>query len=192
PSGSQVNISRREGDDGAADWVQTPPLEDLLVEGTAVLHLMGGDPPHLDPALATTGTSVEYVRSIFSGLVKLDENMEVVPDIAVDWDISDDGTVYTFHLRDDVKFQDGKPVTAHDFKYSIDRAADPDLESITTSGYLGDIVGVKEALAGEAEGVSGVRVVDDYTLEITLDAPKAYFLAKLTYPASFVVDQQTV
>ena len=192
PIGSQVNISRNAADDFAPQWVQTPSLLDLGVEETAVLHLLGSDPPHLDPAVASDGTSHRYISEIFSGLVRLDENMEVAPDIATGWDISEDGTVYTFHLREDVSFGDGKPVTASDVKYSIDRAADPDVGSTVASSYLSDIVGVKESLAGEAEGVSGVRVVDDYTLEITLDAPKAYFLAKLTYPTSYVVDQDSV
>ncbi len=192
PAASQVNVSRHAADDQAAHWVLTPPLSGLRVEDTAVLRLINSDPDVLDPALVHDATSGSYVEEIFGGLVRLDENLEVVPDIAADWEISDDGTVYTFHLRDDVKFQDGRPVTAHDLKYSIDRACEPDLDSPTAGSYLGDIVGVEEALAGEADGVSGVQVLDDYTLEITIDAPKSYFLAKLTYPASFVVDQETV
>jgi ABC-type transport system substrate-binding protein/Tol biopolymer transport system component len=192
PADTQVNISRHADDDMLPQWVETPPLQSLQVEDLAVLHLLGGDPPHLDPALAQDGTSHFYVNEIFSGLVRLDGDLEVAPDIAREWDVSDDGTVYTFHLRDDVRFQDGRPLTADDFKYSIDRACDPELGSTTASLYLGDIVGVQEALDGEADGVSGVRVIDDYTLEITIDAPKTYFLAKLTYPTSFAVDRESV
>ena len=58
--------------------------------------------------------------------------------------------------------------------------------------YLGDIVGVTEKLNGDAPTISGVRVIDDNTLEITIDAPKSYFLAKLTYPTGFVLDQENV
>jgi len=82
--------------------------------------------------------------------------------------------------------------SARDFKYSLDRACDPETESPTTETYLGDIVGVKEMLDGEAEEISGVRVINDYTLQITIDAPKAYFLAKLTHSPAFVVDQTNV
>lgn len=192
PAGSQVNVSQHASNDNAPNWVQTPSLLNLRVEDTAVLRLRRGDPPHLDPALSDDGTSHRYVNEIFSGLVRLGENLEVRPDIATDWDISEDGTVYTFHLRDDVRFQDGQPMTAHDFKYSIERACDPKLGATTPSMYLGDIIGVKEVLAGEADEVSGVRVLDDYTLEITIDAPKSYFLAKLTYPTSYVVNQETI
>jgi ABC-type transport system substrate-binding protein/Tol biopolymer transport system component len=192
PADSQVNVSRHAADDMRPTWVQTPPILGLQADPTAVLHLMGGDPPHLDPALPNDGTSTNYINKIFSGLVRLDEHLEVVPDIATVWDVSSGGTVYTFHLREDVRFQDGRPMTAHDVKYSLDRACDPELGSTTASTYLGDIVGVDEALAGEADGVSGVRVIDDYTLEVTIDAPKAYFLAKLTYITSYVVDQANI
>src|SRR5450759_4494717 len=152
----------------------------------------GGDPPTLDPALAGDAESAVYVAEIFSGLVTLDQNLKVAPDIAKSWDISDDRMVYTFHLRDDVKFHDGRPVTAQDFKYSFERAADPVTGSPTADTYLGDIVGVKEKLNRKAAAVSGVKVIDDYTLQITIDQPKAYFLAKMTFPASYVVDKNNV
>jgi oligopeptide transport system substrate-binding protein len=129
---------------------------------------------------------------IFSGLVTLDSDLNVVEDIAQSYDISPDGVTYTFHLRDGVRFHNGKAVTANDFKYSIERAADPETGSPVAEAYLGDIVGVKEKLRGEADEVSGVRVIDDRTLEIIIDAPKAYFLAKLTYPTAFVVDEENV
>ncbi|MFQ5811751.1 MAG: peptide ABC transporter substrate-binding protein [Anaerolineae bacterium] len=156
------------------------------------LNLPGGEPPTLDPALTQDATSAAYIVEIFSGLVTLNRALGVVPDIAENWELSDDGTTYTFHLRDDVKFHDGKPVTAQDFKYSIERACDPATRSVVADTYLGDIVGAQAKLRGQAGEVSGVRVVDDYTLEITIDSPKAYFLAKLTYPTAFVVDQENV
>ncbi len=152
----------------------------------------GGDPPTLDPALAGDAESAVYVAEIFSGLVALDPNLKVVPDIAKSWDVSPDRTVYTFHLREDVKFQDGRPLTAQDFKYSIERAANPATASPTADTYLGDIVGVKDKLNRKAAEVSGVKVIDNYTLQITIDQPKAYFLAKLTFPASYVVDKNNV
>jgi len=158
----------------------------------ATLNLPGGEPPTLDPALTQDATSATYIVEIFSGLVTLNQDLEVVPDIADSWELSDDATTYTFHLRDDVKFHDGKPVTAQDFKYSIERACDPATGSVVADTYLGDIVGAQAKLRGQTGEVSGVRVVDDYTLEITIDSPKAYFLAKLTYPTAFVVDQKNV
>ncbi len=158
----------------------------------ATLNLTGGAPPTLDPALTQDSTSASYIVEIFSGLVTLNQDLEVVPDIADSWELSDDDTTYTFHLRDDAKFHDGKPVTAQDFKYSIERACAPATGSVVADAYLGDIVGTRARLRGEADEVSGVLVVDDHTLEITIDSPKAYFLSKLTYPTAFVVDQENV
>ena len=122
----------------------------------------------------------------------LDQEVEVVPDIAAEWSVSEDNTLYTFTLREDVTFADGTPVTADDFKYSIERACDAATLSPVADIYLGDIVGCRDKLQQQASEVSGVRVVDPYTLEIQIDAPKVYFLAKLTYPTAFVVDQTTV
>ena len=158
----------------------------------ATLNLPGGAPPTLDPALTQDSTSASYIVEIFSGLVTLNQDLEVVPDIAESWELSDDGTTYTFHLHDDVRFHDGKPVTAQDFKYSLERACDPATGSLVADTYLGDIIGAQAKLRGEADEVSGVLVVDDHTLEITIDSPKAYFLSKLTYPTAFVVDRENV
>ena len=161
------------------------------IEGD-VLKLYGIDPYTLDPALAGDATSNEYILQLYNGLVRLNDNLEPVTDIAMDWHISDDGRVYTFKLRDDVYFHDGKQVKAQDFKYSWERACNPATGSQTAATYLGDIVGAKEMLAGESEVISGVEVVNDYTLRVTIDEPTSYFLYKMTYVTSFVVDGDNV
>ena len=163
-----------------------------IAAGGNVLNLEGVDPQTLDPAISGDADSQQYISQIFSGLVALDDNLQPVPDIARDWQISPDGKTYTFHLRHDVKFQNGKPVKAQDFKYSWERAANPATGSQTAANYLGDIVGVRAELAGNATGISGVKVIDDYTLQVAIDAPKSYFLYKLTYPTAFVVDSSNV
>ena len=150
------------------------------------------DPPTLDPALTSDTSSAFVVIEVFSGLVTIDADLNIVPDIATRWDLSNDERTFTFHLRNDVKFHDGKLVTAHDFKFSMERALDPTTESTVADLYLNDIVGASAKLKGTANSVSGIRVLDDYTLEITIDAPKPYFLAKLTYSTAFVVDQENV
>ena len=157
-----------------------------------VLNLWDTGPITLDPAISSEMSSHSYVMQIFSGLVRLDDELEVVPDIAESWEKSEDGKTFTFHLHQGVKFHDGKEVKASDFKYSWERACDPETGSQTAATYLGDIVGVNDKLAGEAEEISGVKVVDDYTLQVTIDAPKAYFLCKLTYPTAFVVERANV
>ena len=157
-----------------------------------VFRRLWSDPPTLDPHLITDTTSAGIIVEIFSGLVALNTELELVPDIAESWDISPDGLVYTFRLRPDATFHDGKPVTAHDFKWSFERAANPDTASPVADTYLNDIVGMKEVFDGNATAVSGIKVIDDRTLQITIDAPKAYFLAKMTYPTAYVVDQENV
>jgi oligopeptide transport system substrate-binding protein len=160
--------------------------------GEGVLNLYGIDPLTLDPALSSEMTSHEYVMQLFSGLVRSGDDLEPAPDIAQSWQVSSDGRTYTFYLRQDVKFHDGRQVTAGDFKYSWERACDPETQSLTAATYLGDIVGVGEVLSGVSEEISGVKVIDDFTLEVTIDAPKSYFLSKLTYPTTFVVDRANV
>jgi oligopeptide transport system substrate-binding protein len=170
----------------------SPSSPAAVTEDVVVLNLYGTDPHTLDPAVSGEALSHEYIMQIFSGLVRLDDNLEPVGDIAERWEVSEDGKTYTFYLREDVRFHDGREVKAGDFKYSWERACDPATNSHTAADYLGDIVGVAEVLAGQVEEISGVRVINDYTLEVTIDAPKSYFLAKMSYPTSFVVDRDNV
>jgi oligopeptide transport system substrate-binding protein len=157
-----------------------------------VLNLYGIDPYTLDPAVSGEMTSHVYLMQLFGGLVRPGDNLEPAPDIAERWEIGNDGRTYTFYLRPEVKFHDGRPVTAADFKYSWERACAPQTGSATAATYLNDIVGVGEVLAGQTAEISGVKVIDDHTLEVAIDAPKAYFLSKLTYPTAFVVDKDNV
>ena len=166
-------------------------FDDRPPQGGTLVRLFA-DPPTLDPHLMGDVTSSVIGGEVFGGLVTLSLDYQPVLDLAETCSISDDGLVYTFILRENAKFHDGKPVTAHDVKWSIERAADPDTLSHTAETYLGDIVGAKDKLEGVADEVSGVRVVDDRTIEFTIDAPKSYFLAKLTYPTAYVVDQEQV
>jgi len=164
-----------------------------LFNGQDVLDLWDVGPITLDPAISADMSSHTYVMHIFSGLVRLDQELNIVPDIAESLpEESPDGKTYTFYLRQGVKFHSGRGVTAADFKYSWERACDPDTGSGTAATYLGDIVGAKDMLAGEAGEISGVEVIEDYTLRVTIDAPKAYFLDKLAYPTAFVVDRANV
>ncbi len=182
------------GSDGGNNDNPTPETSPLPERVEGELRLVGADPLTLDPACTSDVSSAEYIMEIFSGLVTFDRDLKLVPDIAESLpEISDDGTVYTFHLRRGVKFHDGsRQVTADDFKFSMERSLDPDTLSTVGSVYLNDIVGAREFAAGDADSVSGIEVVEDYTLRITIDATKSYFLAKLTYPTAFVVDQREV
>ncbi|MBI5841522.1 MAG: peptide ABC transporter substrate-binding protein [Chloroflexi bacterium] len=168
----------------ASAWQSDIPLNQALV-------LEGGEttnPREYDPA--TTHGSGD--KLVYSGLVSFDPNLNLIPDLAETWEVSGDGTVYTFHLRQNAKFHDGRAVTAQDFIYSWERAADPATASDTALTYLGDIVGVAEMASGQADFITGLKAIDDHILQVTIDAPKPYFLLKLTYPTAFVVDKNNV
>ncbi len=160
--------------------------------GKGTLQLADVGPITLDPASAAEASSISYIFQIFSGLVRLDGNLNLVPDIAQSWDKSSDGKTFTFHLRQDVKFHDGTAVKSADFKYSWERALNPATQSITAGTYLNDIVGSSDVLTGKATTLSGVKAVDDYTLQVTIDAPKAYFLDKMAFPTAYVVEKANV
>ena len=170
---------------------RTSPIGAKVVDGGTFLRL-GADPPTLDPHLTTDVNSAVYAVEIFGGLMTIDKNLAIVGDLAESWDVSADGKTTTFRLHPNAKFHNGRSVTANDVKWSLERAADPLTEAFNASVFLGDIVGVQQKLAGSSNAISGVQVINDSTLTITTDAPKPYFLSKLTYPVSFVLDQQNV
>lgn len=155
------------------------------------LVLSGGEssnPRDYDPA-TTHGTGDKLA---FSGLVAFDPRLNLIPDLAQTWSISSDGLTYTFTLRPNATFHDGRKVNAQDVIYSWERAADPKTQSDTVVTYLGDIVGVADMRAGKSNHISGLRALDDEHLQVQLDAPKPYFLEKLTYPTAFIVDQNNI
>ena len=183
--------SESPGDDDSTNVV-IDTTEEKEQPGGGVFRRLWADPPTLDPHLTGDTTSAGVVVEIFSGLVSINTDLELVPDIAQEWQVDDTGTVYTFTLRDNVTFHNGKKVTAEDFKWSIERAASPALASHLADTYLNDIVGAEEYIEGDADSIEGIQVIDERTLQITVDAPKAYFLAKLSYPTAFVLDRETV
>lgn len=154
------------------------------------LTLFFAEPLTLDPAQATESLSVQYITQLFSGLMAFTPSLELVPDLAEKYKVSADGKVYTFYLRSNARFHNGKPVTAKDIKYSWERAALAGADAALT--YLGDIIGVKEMVAKKATEIRGVEVVDERTLQVKIDAAKVYFLSKLTHPVAFVIDRSNV
>ena len=177
---------------------ETPPAQTTPTETpppvapSGELVLAAEAPLTLDPALSSDIGSYQYIVQLFSGLVRLNAEMDTVADIAERWDVSEDGRRYTFYLRDDVKFHDGRGVTAETVKSSWERTCWPETGSQTAATYLGDIVGVSDVIAGRSRDISGVRVTGDYVLEVNIDAPKSYFISKLGHPATFVVDPADV
>lgn len=145
----------------------------------------------LDPAFASGVDTGAMIAKIYDGLMRYDyESTEVVPNLAESVDINDDSTVFTFHLHQGVTFHDGEPLTANDVKYTFERLLDPATASPLT-WVLGDagIVGAEEFVNGEADEISGIEVLDDHTVRITLAAPYAMFLHHLAMPAAHIVPE---
>jgi ABC-type oligopeptide transport system substrate-binding subunit len=145
------------------------------------------DPLTLDPSMADDGSSSGVIEQLFSGLVELSPEMDVVPDVARSWEVLEDGRKYVFHLRDDVRWSDGTPVTAGDFEYAWKRVLDPATGS-PNANLLYDVKGARAFHRGEAGRVDvGVRALDEVTLVVELEEPTGYFLHLLacchaTYP----------
>ncbi len=145
------------------------------------------DPPVLDPQLASDTTSSAIIHQLFDGLVELDEKLQVVPSIAEKWTISADQRVYTFTLRRGVRFHTGREVKAADFKYSLERAARG-----KTPWVVEKIVGAPEMIKGQAKDIRGIRVVNDATIELTLERPFPPFLTLMAHDPAFVVPREEV
>lgn len=150
------------------------------------------DPTTLDPAQVQDGPTIELLMQVFEGLVQWNTKNELAPCLAEKWNISKDGKTYTFHLRQGVRFHNGRELKASDLVYSITRSLDRKTKSAVSMVYLGDIVGAREYNLGSAPAVRGLSAPDDETLKITIDAPKAYFLAKLTYPTGYAVCREAI
>lgn len=169
----------------AAQQVYSSPL--LFVNGNADLTT-------LDPALAYDQNSLTVIAMLYTGLVSLDDHMQPQPQLASSWDQSADGRTWTFHLRPNLKFSDGTPLTASDVAFSIDRALQPATRSTIAPIYLGIIQDADKLLGG---GIStllndGLQVVDQHTLKILTQRPAPYFLSMLAKNCSFVVEHTLI
>lgn len=163
-----------------------------VASGQELTFNLGSDVKTLDPALNQAVDGAILLVNMFEGLYKLDENQKAIPGIAEKCDISEDGKVYTFHLRSDAKWTNGDPVKAGDFEYAWKRVMDPN----TAAEYayqMEYIKGAKEYTAGTGSvDEVGVKAIDDSTLEVTLVSPCAYFLELTSFPCYFPVDKKVV
>jgi oligopeptide transport system substrate-binding protein len=152
----------------------------------------GAEPQTLDPHRGEGVPGSNIQRDLFDGLVNEAPNGDLVPGGAQSWEINDDGTVYTFTLRRDARWSNGDPVTAADWVYGLRRSVDP----VTGSRYtfiLESILNAARISAGELPvDTLGVRAVDDYTLEIMLEAPTPYFLGLLAHSATYAMHRPSV
>ncbi|WP_300370422.1 peptide ABC transporter substrate-binding protein [Brachyspira sp.] len=151
-------------------------VTDSAKTGSLLTINLGPEPKTMDPTLNSINVVSSYILHAFEGLTRIDSNNNVKSGMAESWNISEDGLTYTFHIRKDAKWSDGKPLTANDFEYSWKRAVDPN--TAAEYSYMMEIVkNAKEINSGDMYyNDLAVDAIDDYTFEVRLPNPASYFL----------------
>ena len=160
--------------------------------GNSVVVTIESDLNTMDHHVATDGTSFIMQSMCIGGLAALDSEGQPIYDLAENWEVSEDGTVYTFYIRDGVNWSNGTPLTAHDFVYGWRRLNDPELAS--EYAFILETIGVKNAAAAHKGEVPledmGVEAVDDKTFVVTLDQPCGFLLSLMSFPSFFPLNQE--
>ncbi|TMN21984.1 peptide ABC transporter substrate-binding protein [Lentibacillus cibarius] len=156
-----------------------------------VLYMNNGEEPtSLNPPIGFDSVSWNVLNNLMEGLTRLGKDDQPQPAMAEDWEKSNEGKTYTFHLREDANWSNGDPVTAEDFVYAWKQLLNP--ETGSSAAFLGYFIEGGEAYNagdGSAEDVA-VEAVDEKTLEVTLNAPTNFFLQLVTNPAFFPVNAE--
>jgi oligopeptide transport system substrate-binding protein len=148
------------------------------------------DIPTLDPARGYDTASWQFEEMLFNTLVDYDADGHLVPELATAWEISDDRRIYTFHLRSDVRFTNGRPVEAADVRFSLERALSPQTRSQGAEFFRG-ILGA-DACQEQSCQVAGIETPDPHVLRIRLQEFDPLFLHKLAMPFAAAVPQEEV
>lgn len=159
--------------------------------GGNVIKYFITNPVAIDPYNAQETQGMQVTQALFDSLTEFDwEASKVVPKAAESWEVSDDAKVFTFHLVKGAKFHNGDPVDAASFKRGWERICDPTMSTPSVIAYhLNPIKGAKDMQDGKAKEIAGLKVVDDLTLEVTLDEPMAEFPYICTHDALAPVPQ---
>ncbi len=175
----------------AVGLVRTMPVQ-AQSEKVVRLALPEGDANSLDPQQLQTLAEGQILSQVYEGLVQYDQKtLQPVPALAEKWDVSADGLKYTFHIRKGVKFHNGREVTADDVKYTFNRLGDKKVATTyAVSIILGSIAGYADVDAGKATDLSGVKVIDPQTVEITLSSPNSAFLPILTMQQAVIIPKE--
>ncbi|WP_198666079.1 ABC transporter substrate-binding protein [Tropicimonas sp. IMCC34043] len=161
-------------------------------QGGSMIVTYKDDVSTLDPAIGYDWQNWSMIKSLFDGLMDYEPGTTILKkDLAEDYTISDDGMTFTFKLRPGVKFHNGRELTAEDVKYSLDRVTNPETQS-PGAGFFGSIEGYDAMASGEATSLSGVTVIDPYTVEIKLSRPDATFLHVMAINFSSIVPKEEV
>src|SRR5581483_601978 len=176
----------------ASGAAATAPSAARAAATAGVLRIAVTQPPNsFDPAVLSDNRSIELAQNVFDGLTDVNNQMKIVPAIASSWKVTGGGKVYTFHLRHNVRFQNGSPVTAQDFVYSFNRALNPKTAS-PDSFFLTDIAGADAVNKGKAKAASGLKAIGKYTLRVTLTHSAGYFPSLVSRWPAWVVDPAVV
>lgn len=149
-------------------------------------YALDRDVGSIDPHSAHSVQRINVGIMMFDQLTTFDTDGNVIPNLAETWDISEDGLTYTFYLRKGVTFHNGRNFTASDVKYSFERLSSPKTKAL---GYalLDSVVGKEEFSDGNASEISGIKVINDYTVEIKLKSIDVTFLRKLATTYASIV-----
>ncbi|QBD83419.1 peptide ABC transporter substrate-binding protein [Ktedonosporobacter rubrisoli] len=161
----------------------------------AILPLPGiSDLDSFDPAKASDANSITAIMMNFTGLVTLNDQNEVIPDLAQSYSVAHDGVTWTFKLRPNLKFSDGTPLTSADVAYSIDRALKPELKSSVAPIYLNLLKDADKRASGKISTLIGdsIKTPDPQTVVLITFQPAVYFLDTLTYNTAFVVEKSLI
>ncbi|AKG04967.1 peptide ABC transporter substrate-binding protein [Salimicrobium jeotgali] len=164
-------------------------------DGEQVLNLSeSADIPTMDSSMATDTVAFQWLGSTKDGLYRLDEDAQAEPGIAKDHEMSEDGTTYTFNLREDAKWSNGDPVTAEDFVYAWQRAVNPDTGSEYGPYMMNGVIKNAEAIASGEMEVSelGVTAKDEHTLEVQLEQATPYFESLTAFGTFLPLNQDFV
>ncbi|MBW7920874.1 MAG: peptide ABC transporter substrate-binding protein [Rubellimicrobium sp.] len=166
-----------------------PVTGEPLADNQSFTYRVLDEFPSIDPGLIQDVSGSDVARNLFEGLLNQDSEGNIVPGVAESYDVSDDGLTYTFHLRNNAKWSDGKPVTAGDFVYAWRRVADPATAS-EYQWYMGlmALVNVDEVMAGDLPTDQlGVVALDDHTLEVHLNEALPYFAQMVAHTTTYPV-----
>jgi oligopeptide transport system substrate-binding protein len=174
--------SQKENTDSTTD---TPKEQVITVNALS-------EPPSLEPALIDNQVAGDISNQLLEGLVRFDKEGNIVPGVAENWTISDDGTVYTFNINKNAKWSNGDPVTANDFVYSWEKVLRPEIAAPLGSNlfFIKNGAAYNEGSLKDS-GDIGLKALDEYTLEVTLEKPTSFFLGLTSFFTLLPIHEET-
>src|SRR5437899_4845749 len=162
-----------------------PAAGQIPVSGGHFRRALSSDPANLDPALTNTSRAIAVKMAIFDSLLRQNpKTLAIEPGAAEAWSVSGDGKILTFRLHRGIRFHHGREMTSDDARYTIERILTPEMGSPFIRAF-DRLVGAKEFTSGQAREVSGIKILDRYTIQITNSVVDSTF--PLTFTGLFIV-----